>query len=109
MLTAAVVFLLASFTRVGWSLLFDSILWGVVAVSLLVPRLAMGRLVARRRIVGWDGDESLPGPTEGGEVRFSISLRNEGLLPAVFATLDYKLYRLGDTTPDSSRGRMFVA
>ena len=108
-LTAAVVFLLSSFTRVGWLLLFDSILWGVVAVSLLVPRLAMGGLVARRRIVGWDGDESLPGPTEGGEVRFSIALRNEGLLPAVFATLDYKLYGLGDLAPDSSRGRMFVA
>ena len=104
--TAAVVFLLVSFTRVGWLLLFDSVLWGMATVSLLVPWLAMGRLVAHRRIIGWDGDESLPGPSEGESVRFSIALRNEGLVPAVFATVDYKL---GDITPDRSRRRMLVA
>ena len=106
MVTAVVVFLLTNLTRVGWLLLFDSVLWGLVAVSLLMPWLAMGRLVAHRRVIGWDGDESLPGPTEGQEVRFSIALRNEGLLPAAFATVDYKL---GHNTSDSFRDRMFVA
>ena len=105
-LTAVLVFLLAGFTRVGWLLLSDSVLWGVIAVSLLMPWLAMGRLVAHRRVIGWDGDEAMPGPTEGQEVRFSIALKNEGLLPAAFATLDYKL---GPVTPDGSRSRMFIA
>lgn len=104
--TAVIVFLLTGFTRVGWLLLFDSVLWGVIALSALMPWLVMGRLVAHRRVIGWDGDESLPGPSEGSEVKFSIDLANEGRLPAAFTTVDYNL---GDVFTNSSCRRMFVA
>ncbi len=105
-LTAVVLFLLTGFTRVGWLLLVDSVLWGVLALSLLMPWFGTGRLVATRRTIGWDGEDSLPGPTEGREVRFSIAVENEGRLPAMFARVDY---HLGDVSADDSLGRQFVA
>ncbi len=105
-LAAVVVFILVNVTRVGWLLLFDSVLWGVIVVSAVMPWLAMGRLNIRRRVIGWNGDESLPGPEEGEPVKFGFDLRNESWLPLVFANVDYMI---GGDLPAEAHRRMFVA
>ncbi len=88
---AIVLFVLAGVTRVGWLLLFDAVLWGVVAVSAAAPWLAIGRLKIQRRIVAWQSAEGAPGPTEGDSAQLDLKLQNTGLFPCAFVTVRYGL------------------
>ena len=98
--------LLAGFTRIGWLLLFDAILWSVVAISAVMPWLAAGRLRGRRRVLGWGGRWDDPGPTEGEDVEFQVTLRNDGLLPAAFVRLALVP---GGKPADPDRSHLLVA
>ena len=88
MLVAFLVLVLAGSTRVGWLLLFDAVLWGALAISAVMPWLAGGKLDVRRRVVGWDGDDDAPGPTEGRPVEFEVTLHNRGMLPCMLLSVD---------------------
>lgn len=106
LLTAALVLILAIVTRVGWLLLFDAVLWGVISLSALLPWLTMGKLRGRRRAVGWEGDTGFSCPTEGEAVEFELDFQNRGVLPIAFGTVDYNL---GGVASQPSHQRLFVA
>ncbi|MDP6452015.1 MAG: DUF58 domain-containing protein [SAR202 cluster bacterium] len=105
-LVAVFVFILVNVTRVGWLLLFDSVLWGLIALSAIIPWLAIGKLEGKRRIIRWEGDQSLSGPMEGEVVEVGIDLHNRGMLPMAFGTVDYNLD--GQPSEDKEH-RLFVA
>ena len=102
-LVAFLVLVLAGSTRIGWLLLFDSVLWGALAISGVLPWLASGRLEVRRRVVGWD--EGAPGPMEGSPIEFEVSLHNVGLTPCMLLSVDPAL---GGTTPEGRKARLFL-
>ena len=104
-IVAVIVFLLANQTGVGWLLLFDAVLWGTVVVSAIMPWMAMGRLDIRRRVVDWDGRKDDLGPMEGDAVQLELRLRNVGLLPCMFVTV--QLNWGGGIEPE--RERLFLA
>ena len=105
-LVAVVVFVLAGATRVGWLLLFDAVLWGTLIVSAIMPWLATGGLMVRRRAVGWEGGDGNPRPMEGDSVEFEITLHNRGPLPCVFVSVYYNCEGL---TIEPDHDRLFVA
>ena len=49
-IVAVMLFALAGFTRVGWLLLFDAVLWGIVIISMILPWLAIGNIGIHRKI-----------------------------------------------------------
>lgn len=105
-ITAIILFALAGFTRVGWLLLFDAVLWGAVLVSAVMPWLAIGNLRVRRRVSNWQGRGEYSEPMEGDEVELEIVLENRGLLPCMFVNLTYSY----DGQPiESDKQRLFVA
>ena len=105
-LVAFLVLVLAGSTRVGWLLLFDAVLWGALAISAVMPWLAGGKLDVRRRVVGWDGDEDAPGPTEGRPVEFEVTLHNRGMLPCMLLSVDLGC---GGETVEPGKGRLLLA
>ena len=103
---AIILFLLAGMTRVGWILLFDTVLWGMIAVSAAMPWLAIGKLRVRRRVVGWDSEDGDLGPMEGDAVEFEIRLHNRGILPCMLVTVHYNW---GIEAAEAGRERLFMA
>ena len=105
-LIAVFVFILVNTTRVGWLLLFDSVLWGLITLSAIIPWLAIGKLEGKRRVIRWEGDQNLSGPTEGEIVEVGVDLHNRGMLPMAFGTVDYNL---GGEPSGERQHRLFVA
>ena len=103
---AVMLFALAGFTRVGWLLLFDAVLWGIIIISMIMPWLAIGNVSVRRRITGWQGKGLYEGPMAGDPCEFEIRMENRGLLPAVFIGAAYDFDRLG---VQAEKQRMFIA
>ena len=73
-IAAAVLFVLADFTRTGWVQLSDALLWGAIVLSFVlamtsVPAISVTYRLARRPGAG-------PGPTEGDDGVFAITVRN---------------------------------
>jgi uncharacterized protein (DUF58 family) len=100
------VFILVNVTRVGWLLLFDSVLWGLITLSAIIPWIAIGKLEGKRRVIRWEGDQSLSGPMEGEIVEVGVDFHNRGVLPMAFGTVDYNL---SGTAPGKNQHRLFVA
>ena len=88
-IVAILLFALAAFTRVGWLLLFDAVLWGMILVSAIMPWLSIGDLRIHRRVSNWQGRGEFPGPMEGNEVDLDLVLENRGLLPCIFVSVGY--------------------
>ena len=105
-LVAVFMFILVNVTRVGWLLLFDSVLWGLITLSAIIPWLAIGKLEGKRRIIRWEGDQTLSGPMEGEVVEVGVDLHNRGVLPMAFGTVDYNL---GGQPSQERQHRLFVA
>lgn len=103
---AIVLFVLAGITRVGWILLFDTVLWGTIVVSAVMPWLAIGKLQVTRRVIGWDSEDDNPGPMEGDAVEFEIRLHNRGILPCMLVTVHYNW---GIQAIEADRERLFMA
>lgn len=103
LLVAVALFYLAGTTRVGWLLLFDALLWGVLIVSAIVPWLVTGKLAVTRRFIDW---ESEFGPMVGDDVAVEYSVHNSGRLPAVFVTVRYGYDEAG---VDSEHQALMVA
>ena len=88
---AIALFVLTGATRVGWLLLFDAVLWGILVLSAVMPWIAVGRLDVRRRVLGWAGRADDHSPMEGDLVEFELLLHNKGLLPCIFVSVAYNL------------------
>ena len=58
LIAAVLLFFLARLTGVGWLYLVDSVLWGMILFSALLPWLSAVRLEAQHRV-------ELPGSPEG--------------------------------------------
>ena len=105
-ITAILILVLAGFTRIGWLLLFDAVLWGVVAVSAVMPWIAVGDLRIRRRIARWHGAEGYPGPMVGDPVDLDIALQNRGFFPCMFVSIGYNY---GGHGIESAKKQLFIA
>ena len=103
LLVAIILFYLAGTTRVGWLLLLDALLWGVLVVSAVVPWLVSGRLRVTRRLIDWEGRY---GPMQGDELRMEYSVHNTGRLPAVFVSV---MYRYDEATIEAEHEALLVA
>ena len=99
-------FVLAGSTRVGWLLLFDAVLWGILILSTVMPWVALGRMRIRRRIVGWTGRPDDANPMEGSPVQFELFVQNRGLLPCIFVSV---AYNLAGRVTGADRERLFLA
>ena len=88
---AIALFVLAGATGVGWLLLFDAVLWGILVLSAVMPWIAVGHLDVRRRVLGWAGRADDPSPMEGDLVEFELLVHNRGLLPCIFVSVAYNL------------------
>lgn len=105
-ITAILILVLAGFTRIGWLLLFDAVLWGAIVVSATMPWIAVGDLRIRRRISRWHGVEDYPGPMVGDPVELDIALENRGLLPCMFVNVGYNY---GGQGIESAKKQLFIA
>ena len=103
---AVLLYILAGFTRVGWLLLFDAVLWGIVLISVAMPWLAIGNVSVRRRITGWQGKGKYEGPMVGDHCELEIHLENHALLPAIFVGAAYDFDRL---SVQSEKQGLFLA
>lgn len=114
LIAAVLLFFLARLTGVGWLYLVDSVLWGMILFSALLPWLGVVRLEAQRRVEllgapeGATGRVTGPvtGPGEGDSVRIELSLRNRAFWPRFFLSLscDCSL-----AAPESRHLRFFIA
>ena len=105
-ITAILLFVLAGITRVGWLLLFDAVLWGLVIVSAITPWIAIGKISLTRRIVGWDGEPGSDGPMDGDVVFIESTVTNHGLLPAMFVTIQNDW---AEGEPEAKKKNLFIA
>ena len=105
-ITAILILVLAGFTRIGWLLLFDAVLWGVIVVSAAMPWIAVGDLRIRRRISRWHGAEDYPGPMVGDPIEIDIALQNRGFLPCMFVSIGYNYDGQGI---ESAKKQLFIA
>ena len=82
---AVTLFGLADFTGELWVLAADSIVWAVLLVSLLVPRLSVGPVRGALELVPKDTGHSAR-TMEGDEVVLTVELRNDRRWPCVGLT-----------------------
>lgn len=105
-IVAVMLFALAGFTRVGWLLLFDAVLWGIIMISIAMPWLTIGNIKVRRRITGWQGKGIYEGPMAGDQCDLEIQMDNHALLPAVFVGAAYDFEKIG---AQAEKQRLFLA
>ena len=73
LIAAVLLFFLARLTGVGWLYLVDSVLWGMILFSALLPWLSAVRLEAQHRVELPGSSEGVTGPAEGDSVRIELS------------------------------------
>ena len=88
---AVALFLLARLTQVGWLYLLDSVLWGALLLSAILPWLVTLFLVGRRRVVPTTASEGQPSPSEGDSVDIEVLPDGSLLVSNDFA---YCIYRI---------------
>ncbi|MBT3942033.1 MAG: DUF58 domain-containing protein [Chloroflexi bacterium] len=102
-LTAVGIFFLASITRVGWLHLTDAVLWGMIAVGLVLPWITVPGLKANRKIdTGRTRDEVAP--IVGDEIDVQVDIANHGVVPRYLVTASYESSFSGI---DKKRERVF--
>ncbi len=106
LIAAVLLFFLARLTGVGWLYLVDSVLWGMILLSALLPWLGVARLEAQRRVELPGAPEGATGPAEGDSVHIELSLRNRAFWPRFFLSLSYDCSL---AAPESRRQRFFIA
>ncbi len=79
-------YLLGSYTQIGWFFLFDALVWSIIVVSALLPRWSLSRLAVRRhvRLLASPVPASAVSPCEGDAVEVGLSVTNRGRLPRYF-------------------------
>jgi uncharacterized protein (DUF58 family) len=88
-ITAVGIFFLASITRVGWLHLTDAVLWGMIAMGLILPWVTVPGLRASRKIdTGRKVDDVAP--VVGDEIDVQVNVTNGGILPRFLVTASYE-------------------
>ena len=100
MAAAVALFFLARLTQVGWVFLLDSVLWGALLLSAVLPRLTTMFLAAQRSL------HAPATPGEGDQIEIQVTLRNRGFWPRFLLNLDY---RCPPAEPERQLVRLFVA
>ena len=106
-LTAAVaIYLLARLSQVGWLYLVDSVIWGALALSLVMPWLGVALIRAHRTAAPVDKSKTGGRISEGDQVRIDISLKNRLFFPRFFHSIKFDCPLTG---PNEDEPRFFVA
>ena len=103
---AIALFFLARLTQVGWLYLLDSILWGALILSAILPWLATLFLSAQRSLKTPTSTSADPYPSEGGKIEIQVDLRNQMFWPRFLLNLEYWCH---PAEPGRQRIRLFVA
>ncbi|MFH1015386.1 MAG: hypothetical protein V1771_00100, partial [Chloroflexota bacterium] len=73
------VYFLASQTQVGWVYLFDALIWSLVVLALLIPRLSLKSLKVERQVLLTRlAETGLNGPTEDEKIEVRLTVTNHG-------------------------------
>ncbi len=88
-ITAVGIFFLASVTRVGWLHLADAVLWGMIAMGLVLPWLTVPGLRASRKIATNRGGDDVA-PLVGDEIDVQVDVANSGPFPRFLVTASYE-------------------
>ena len=105
LVAAVLLFFLARLTGVGWLYLVDSVLWGMILLSALLPWLGVVCLEAQRRVDFPGIPGGATGPSEGDTVQIELSLRNRTFCPRFFLSPSYDCSL---ASPESRRLRFFI-
>ena len=103
---AVALFFLARLTQVGWVYLLDSVLWGALLLSAVLPWLATLFLTVQRSLPVPEISGAVASPGEGGQIEIRITLRNRVFWPRFLLNLDY---RCPPAEPGRQLIRLFVA
>ena len=103
---AVALFFLARLTQVGWVYLLDSVLWGALLLSAVLPWLATLFLTVQRNLPVPEISGAVASPGEGGQIEIRITLRNRVFWPRFLLNLDY---RCPPAEPGRQLIRLFVA
>ena len=106
MAAAVALFFLARLTQVGWVYLLDSVLWGALLLSAVLPWLTTMFLGAQRSLQTPPSPGSEAYPSEGGRIDIQVTLRNRVFWPRFLLNLDY---RCPPADPEHQLIRLFVA
>ena len=106
LILAVFLFFLGGATSVGWVRIVDSLLWGMLGLSLLLQWLSVTAVDARRRLLRAEHDGSGPGPMEDDTVEVELEVINWWFWPRFFVSLAYEAPM---ERPSSRLLRFFVA
>ena len=106
LIVALLVYLLARLTQVGWLYLADSILWGIILLSAIMPWLGVVFLKAQRRLDYSGVAVGRAGPAEGEAVKIELTLGNRAWWPRFFLSASY---HCSLAPPDRRLRRFFVS
>ena len=103
---AVLLFLLGGATNVGWVRIVDSVLWGMLGLSLVLQWLSVTAVDARRRVVTRDPRSANPSPMEDDFVEVELILHNKWFWPRFFVSVSYDV---PCEEEDSGTHRFFVS
>ena len=106
LLAAFAVYFLARLTQVGWLYLVDAILWGALALALVMPWVGVMFISARRSASTVNNRKSGTPISEGDLVKITISLKNRLFYPRFFHSVMYDSPIAG---PGGAEQRFFIA
>jgi uncharacterized protein (DUF58 family) len=89
LIAAIALFFLGRMTQVGWLYLIDAVLWGMLALSAILPWLGVAFLDARRRVEQPGAVEGRNGPSEGDSLDIEVTLVNRAFWPRFFLSASY--------------------
>jgi uncharacterized protein (DUF58 family) len=109
-LAAVGLFVIGDVTRTGWVQIADSVFWGAIVISAIVPAFSSGGLTASPRFFLRERQDRASGPAQGDEVGIEADIVNHWPVPRFGVTLTYDLYvNEGLTTNRADeRVRLFV-
>ena len=90
----------------GWVRIVDSVLWGMLGLSLLLQWLSVAAVDARRRLLKIEHGGSGPAPMEDDVAEVEVELRNRWFWPRFFISLAYDAPM---ERPESRLVRFFAA
>ena len=100
------IYFLASQTQVGWVYLFDAIIWSLLVVAAVVPRVGLMSLkVERQVLLSRVTQAGLSGPLEDEEVEFKITVTNSGRFARHFIQV---LENCPFAPPEKQQRRFFI-
>ena len=105
-LIAVFLFFLGGATNVGWVRVVDSVMWGMLGLSLLLQWVSVSAIDVRRRLGRLEHTGDGPGPMEDDVAGVELELHNQRFWPRFFLSISYDAPM---EQPESRWQRFFVA